>query len=114
MNNHYININGTFFCRWNDVVNDIIPKGTDWEDTADLNYDNPELRKAMIDAMSYWVKNADIDGFRCDVAMMIPDDFWVEAFTELRKIKQLLSERGFLKSKEEKNQLVKSAKRLLY
>ncbi|VBB45750.1 Alpha amylase catalytic region [uncultured Paludibacter sp.] len=65
----------------------IIPKGTDWEDTADLNYDNPELRRAMIDAMSYWVKNVDIDGFRCDVAGMVPLSFWLHARKELDEIK---------------------------
>jgi cyclomaltodextrinase / maltogenic alpha-amylase / neopullulanase len=64
-----------------------IPKGTDWEDTADLNYNNPELRRAMIDAMVYWVKNADIDGFRCDVAGMIPLSFWLHARKEIDKAK---------------------------
>lgn len=68
--------------------NIIIPKGTDWEDTADLNYDNPHLRRAMIDAMKYWVKNADIDGFRCDVAGMIPITFWLHARKELDEQKK--------------------------
>lgn len=57
----------------------IIPDGTDWADVADLNYDNPDMRKAMIDAMAYWVKKTDIDGFRCDVAGMVPMDFWLRA-----------------------------------
>lgn len=65
----------------------IIPAGTDWEDTADLNYDNNELRKAMIDAMAYWVKNDDIDGFRCDVAGMIPLTFWLHARKTLDEVK---------------------------
>lgn len=65
----------------------IIPAGTDWEDTADLNYDNPELRKAMIDAMGYWVKNANIDGFRCDVAGMVPLSFWLHARKAIDGIK---------------------------
>jgi cyclomaltodextrinase / maltogenic alpha-amylase / neopullulanase len=64
-----------------------IPKGTDWMDTADLNYDNPELRRAMIDAMKYWVKNADIDGFRCDVAGMVPITFWIHARKEIDALK---------------------------
>jgi len=67
--------------------NIIIPKGTDWHDTADLNYDKPELRKAMIDAMSYWVKNTDIDGFRCDVAGMIPISFWIHARKAIDELK---------------------------
>jgi len=67
--------------------NIIIPKGTDWHDTADLNYDNPELRKAMIAAMSYWVKNDDIDGFRCDVAGMVSISFWIHARKAIDELK---------------------------
>ena len=63
------------------------PKGTDWKDAADLNYDNPGLRKAMIEAMLYWVKKADIDGFRCDVAFMIPINFWMHARKAIDKQK---------------------------
>lgn len=61
--------------------------GTDWDDVADLNYDNPELRKAMTSAMKYWVKEFDIDGFRCDVAGMVPLDFWKENRKALDSIK---------------------------
>ncbi len=67
--------------------NPAIPEGTDWDDVADLDYDNPELRKAMVEAMKFWIKNADIDGFRCDVAGMVPTDFWVAARAELDKLK---------------------------
>jgi len=67
--------------------NIIRPAGTDWDDTADLNYSNPGLRRAMIDAMAYWVKNADIDGFRCDVAGMIPLNFWMHARKAIDEIK---------------------------
>ncbi len=59
----------------------------DWTDVAKLNYDNPKLREAMIDALKFWVKEADIDGFRCDVAFLVPTDFWNEATHQLRKIK---------------------------
>lgn len=62
-------------------------KPTDWTDVADLNYDNPKLRKAMIDAMSYWLRECDIDGFRCDVAGFVPNDFWAEVRPALDKIK---------------------------
>lgn len=67
--------------------NIIIPKGTDWKDTADLNYDNPDLRRAMIDAMKYWIKNTDIDGFRCDVAGMVPLSFWLHVRSEIDELK---------------------------
>ena len=65
----------------------VIPPVADWSDVADLNYDNKAMRAAMIEDMKYWITEADVDGFRCDVAMMVPDDFWKEALTELRKIK---------------------------
>ena len=54
----------------------IVAPVDDWTDVADLNYDNKAMRKAMVDALEYWVREADIDGYRCDVAMMVPMDFW--------------------------------------
>lgn len=62
----------------------IFPEGTDWTDVADLNYDNPQMRAAMIEAMLYWVKEIGVDGFRCDVADFVPEDFWAEAITSIR------------------------------
>ena len=62
----------------------IYPEGTDWTDVADLNYDNPDMRKAMTEAMIYWVREAGVDGFRCDVADAVPADFWKEAITAIR------------------------------
>lgn len=59
----------------------------DWTDVIALNYKNKELRKAMINAMQFWLKECNIDGFRCDVAEMVPLDFWNEARTELDKTK---------------------------
>jgi glycosidase len=64
--------------------------GTDWWDVADLNYDNRDMRKAMIESMKFWLKNADIDGFRCDVAGWVPMDFWIEARKELDAVKPIL------------------------
>lgn len=72
-----------------DVSGDITaPPGTGWNDVAQLDYNNPELRKAMIDAMSYWVYNANIDGFRCDFADGVQQSFWAEAITTIRSIKK--------------------------
>ena len=59
----------------------------DWTDTYKLDYSNPKTRKAMLDALKFWVKEADIDGYRCDVAMEVPVDFWVEARKELETVK---------------------------
>ena len=54
-----------------------------WTDVADLNYDNPDMRKQMIDDMLYWVKDHKIDGFRMDVAHNVPNDFWADASSQL-------------------------------
>lgn len=64
--------------------NVVFPPGTDWTDVADLNYDNAEMRLAMIDAMKYWVTEVGVDGFRCDVADGVPADFWQAAIDTLR------------------------------
>ncbi len=62
----------------------IYPPGTDWTDVADLNYDNKDMRKAMIGAMRFWVDSVGVDGFRCDVADQVPADFWTECISDLR------------------------------
>ena len=59
----------------------------DWTDTYKLDYSNPDTRAAMIDAMSFWLREADIDGFRCDVAFEVPVSFWNEARPALQAIK---------------------------
>jgi len=61
----------------------------DWTDVVALNYENKELRAGMIDAMKYWVDSFNVDGFRCDVAGMVPQDFWEEARTALEKDKKM-------------------------
>jgi len=64
-----------------------MPEGTDWSDVADLNYESSEMRAAMIDAMQYWIEEANIDGYRCDVAGFVPVDFWDAARDSLEAIK---------------------------
>jgi len=59
----------------------------DWYDIAALNYGNQELRSYMIDMLKYWLREFDLDGFRCDVAGEVPTDFWESARVELEKIK---------------------------
>lgn len=66
---------------------EIIPPVADWADVADLNYDNPELRKYIIEMLKMWIRDYDLDGFRCDVAGFIPTDFWEQARAEVDKIK---------------------------
>ena len=59
----------------------------DWYDIAALNYGNQELRRYMTDMLKYWLREFDLDGFRCDVAGEVPTDFWENARVELEKIK---------------------------
>jgi glycosidase len=66
--------------------NIIIPPGTNWQDVAELNYDNHDMRKAMIHALKYWVLEANVDGFRCDAVDYVPSDFWKQALDELKSI----------------------------
>ncbi len=70
-----------------DSLGNFVPPVPDWHDVIDLNYSNKDLRKYMINALKYWVKECDVDGFRCDVASMVPTDFWIEARKELDKLK---------------------------
>ncbi len=70
-----------------DENGDIVsPANTGWLDVADLNFDNAEMRLAMIDAMKYWVTEVGIDGFRCDAADFVPFDFWEQCCDSLRAI----------------------------
>ena len=64
----------------------IDPQGhpTNWSDVVQLDYHNPALRAAMIDAMSYWLREYDIDGFRVDAAGFVTPDFWREAVPAVR------------------------------
>ncbi len=59
------------------------------EDIIELDYKNPEMRHAMIDAMKFWVQETNIDGFRCDLASWVEVDFWEQARPEVEKIKPL-------------------------
>lgn len=60
-----------------------------WHDVIDLDYEVEAMRKAMIKAMQYWVRECDIDGFRCDMAHLVPLDFWIDARKECEQIKPL-------------------------
>ena len=55
----------------------------DWTDIAKLNYDNKDMRAEMEKSMRFWLDRG-IDGFRCDVAFQVPQDFWADVFTKFR------------------------------
>ena len=77
----------------------------DWTDTAELDYDNQDMRNEMLSSMKYWIDKCDIDGFRCDVADEVPTDFWNEALNKLRQVKQDL----FFLGEDENPALLKEA-----
>ncbi len=82
---YYSKYNGDFTVPLNEKGEPI----TDWADVCDLDYNNRDLRRAMIDAMKYWLKSCDIDGFRVDMAGLVPNDFWAEVRPSLDSVKNL-------------------------
>lgn len=72
-----------------DSAGRIISPVADWTDVAGLDYSKSGLRKYMCDAMIYWVRETDIDGFRCDVAGMLPIGFWNETVPKIKKVKEV-------------------------
>ncbi|MBN1651737.1 MAG: alpha-amylase [Bacteroidales bacterium] len=76
----------------------------DWSDVVAFDYSNPAMRKAMENDMLFWVRDMNIDGFRCDVAGEVPTDFWDDASKELNKVKPV-----FMLAEAEKVELVESA-----
>ena len=59
----------------------------DWEDIIDFDYDQPGIRKYMLAALKYWMTETGIDGYRCDVAGFVPNDFWNKVRAQLDKIR---------------------------
>lgn len=76
-----------FFVR-DSVTGKALP-AYDWSDTRQLDYKNPVMEDSMINAMKYWITNSDIDGFRCDVAWNVPDEFWKKCIPQLRAMKNI-------------------------
>ncbi len=64
----------------------IHPAGTNWQDVADLNFDNDEMRLEMIKALKYWLLVANVDGYRCDAADFVPYSFWKQAIDSMKLI----------------------------
>jgi glycosidase len=72
-----------------DAHGHLVPPVPDWTDVVAFDYSHRALRRYMTDALLYWVREADIDGYRCDVAGLVPTDFWDEARLELDEVKPL-------------------------
>ncbi|MDA9985152.1 alpha-amylase family glycosyl hydrolase [Flavobacteriaceae bacterium] len=70
-----------------DPIDPLTGESFGWTDVADLDYDNPAMREAMKEAMLYWIKEVDIDGYRVDQAYAVPMDFYEDTFAAIRAIK---------------------------
>jgi glycosidase len=75
------------FYTWNEDGTPLAP--FDWTDVAQLNWKNCGVWQAMLDGMLYQIKEWNIDGFRCDVAGMVPVQFWEMARAEMNKVKDV-------------------------
>lgn len=60
-------------------------KTGDWTDVADLDYRNRDLWPYQIETLCQWAKI--VDGFRCDVASLVPLDFWLEARRAVEQVR---------------------------
>lgn len=87
-----------------DSSGQIVSPVPDWSDVADFNYDLPEMREYMMQSLEFWIKEANIDGYRCDVAGMVPTDFWDSTRVRLEQIKPV-----FMLAEWESSELLKKA-----
>ncbi|UYZ63405.1 alpha-amylase family glycosyl hydrolase [Hymenobacter weizhouensis] len=70
-----------------DAQGRFVPPVADWQDVIDLDYRQPELRRYMAETMRWWVQDVGFDGFRADVAGLVPMDFWNQTRRELEQVK---------------------------
>jgi len=82
-NSKYYEENRDYFYK--NSKGDVANKVGDWYDIIDLDYSNKDLRQEQIEVLKYW-SNLGVDGFRCDVAPLIPMEFWIEARSAIEKI----------------------------
>ncbi len=88
-----------------DAQGRVVSPEPDWSDVADLDYGNAAVREHMLGVLRYWLREYDLDGFRCDVAWLVPTDFWEEARRELETLKPGL----FLLAEADEPALVRQA-----
>jgi glycosidase len=64
----------------------IHPRGTDWDDVAQLNFSNPALVDELVAMTTYWVEEHRIDGYRADVAGLVPVEVWEKIHQSLVQV----------------------------
>lgn len=85
----------------------------DWSDIVDLDYQHPDLWNYQIESLEQWVKRG-VDGFRCDVAPLVPIEFWLQAREAVEEINSeviWLSESvhpGFIRELRSKDMIAQS------
>lgn len=104
---HWVNDFPDFYRR--NESGTVYPPFPEWEDVIGLDYSNPQLRYQMISSMKYWIETTGIDGFRCDMAHLVPTDFWNQARAELEAVKPV-----FMLAEAEERELVEEAFDVLY
>ena len=92
---HWIKTNPEFYTKNSsgeiiDPINTSTGESWGWTDVADLNFDNMEMQEEMIQAMDYWVKEHNIDGYRLDAAHSCPASFWKKSIDRLNETKKVL------------------------
>lgn len=87
-----------------------MPPFPEWEDVIKLEYESQPLREAMADAMCFWIDHAGIDGFRCDMAHLVPTSFWEEAKEKLVALKPDI----FMLAESDLRELTNKAFHVLY
>ena len=60
-----------------------------WTDVVGLDFTQPALWDAMEAAMLWWMHETGIDGFRCDVAALVPIEFWERLRTKLAAVREV-------------------------
>ena len=104
---HWVDEFPSFYRR--DDIGSVHPPFPDWADVIGLDYTNPDLRSEMIKSMKFWLTTAEIDGFRCDMAHLVPTSFWNEARVALDEVKPV-----FMLAEAEERELVEDAFDVLY
>lgn len=104
---HWVNDHPEFYCR--NEAGEVHPPFPEWEDVIGLDYTCETMRLAMIGEMKFWMETTAIDGFRCDMAMLVPTSFWNQARIELNKYSSL-----FMLAEAEQRDLTEEAFDVLY
>lgn len=61
-----------------DAAGNLTRRLSQWQGVAELNHDSSELREYLTATLFFWVEKTGVDGFRCTLPTLAPDDFWQE------------------------------------